>query len=127
MDFATLTCTITNKLDRPIRPAINISPHPSAAGDSSWAGAATTAAGTRQSLLPAGGRNVVFDGSLTGILPLLQPHEKAQHEVGVSFLAAGQYAFRAAVEEVDIFALETVDPPVSKVRFSDVLHVNVSA
>jgi hypothetical protein len=43
-------------------------------------------------------KHVIFDGVLSRDLPALQPGAEGRHEVGIMFLAAGQYGFRAILE-----------------------------
>lgn len=128
MEFFSLSCRIHNKLDRPFRPSVNIVPLPSSAVDSSWAAPASSAsANKRLSNVPAAGRNVAFDGVLTHVLPALPPGDAAEHTLGVCFLASGKYAFRAAVEEIDINTPPGAHSPPPEIWFSDILQVAASA
>ncbi|ORY31418.1 TRAPP II complex [Naematelia encephala] len=106
-DFVDLCVKVTNRLERPFRPLIHIEPLSSSSTDSSWASASTTPAPIPPRRPPSSihtqnqpHRNILFDGTLTNLFPLLQPGQTGQRQVGVVFLASGTYAFRAAVEEV---------------------------
>ena len=142
-DFADISITVTNNLGmslpvirtsstsltpttaRPIQPYVRLEPLPSSSADTSWASTnispSRRPASVGSSAVPA--RNVAFDGTLTRVLSPLQPGETGRHDLGVIFLASGDYAFRAALEEVDLSI--TKEETVPKVRFSPVLHVKV--
>lgn len=110
--------------DRPIRPYIRLEALPSSSLDESWAAARQTPR-RPQSLQPIQPiKNVVFDGSLTDALDILEPGAIVEYSVGAVFLSAGSYHFRSAIEEI-------VEGPkldsLPLIRFSDLLTVNVKA
>ena len=76
-----------------------------------------------QSAIPSAIRNVVFDGTLSQSLVELAPGETGVFSVGLVFLAEGTFAFRAAVEEVQLRQVDELP----NVRFSQALRVDVGS
>lgn len=104
--------------ERSFRPFVRLEP----VSSTSWASALPARRSEGQ---PAAGtdtaaKHIAFDGLLARTLSLLQPGETATHDVGAVFTAQGQFAFRAAVEDV------TEGEQDRRVRFSDVATVHVA-
>jgi hypothetical protein len=74
--------------DRPITLRVTLEPLPS------------TEPGYSRRQPSAALKNLLIDGSVATVLPVLQAGEKGEHVVPVVFLAKGTYAFRAVAQEV---------------------------
>ena len=124
-DFIDLRITVSNNLERAIRPHVRLEALPTSSTGSSWS-MPTPAAPRRVSSLPATPmpvpKTVAFDGVLSTTLPTLAPGESATHSIGAVLLASGSYSFRAAAEEVVTVA--PVQPPL--VCFSPPVTVDVA-
>ncbi|BEJ13843.1 hypothetical protein CspHIS471_0310170 [Cutaneotrichosporon sp. HIS471] len=115
MDFVDLHITVTNHLERSLRPYVRLEALPTSSTDTSWSVPAPPPAPRRLSSLPATPmplpKTVAFDGVLAATLPSLGPGDSASHTVGAILLASGSYTFRAAAEEVSQ-AVATAPPSV---------------
>nr|KIR86192.1 hypothetical protein I308_03729 [Cryptococcus tetragattii IND107] len=102
MDFVDLVVEVTNNLERPYRPYINLTCLPTSSTDYSWARQTSIyrPSPTEQRSHAHPHRNVLFDGYPAGTLAMLQKGEKDVYEVGTTFLSSGEYGFRASVEEI---------------------------
>ncbi|KIR54356.1 hypothetical protein I315_02836 [Cryptococcus gattii Ru294] len=102
MDFVDLVVEVTNNLERPYRPYINLTCLPTSSTDYSWARPTSIyrPSPTEQHSHAHPHRNVLFDGHPACTLAMLQKGEKDVYEVGTTFLSSGEYGFRASVEEI---------------------------
>lgn len=129
MDFVDLVVEVTNNLERPYRPYINLACLPTSSTDYSWARPTSIyrPPPTEQHSHAHPHRNVLFDSYPAGPLTMLQKGEKDVYEVGMTFLASGEYGFRASVEEIKRKDREGDVEQVGerKVWFSPVLQVQV--
>ncbi|CAK9780718.1 unnamed protein product [Cutaneotrichosporon oleaginosum] len=125
MDFVDLQVTVTNHLERTLRPYVRLEALPTSSNDASWSVPAPPPAPRRFSSLPATPmplpKTVAFDGVLAATLPALAPGDSASHIVGAILLASGSYTFRAAAEEVS----QTVTAAPPNVCFSPSITVRV--
>ena len=64
----------------------------------------------------------MFDGILSQDLPELDPGAEGKHDVGIMFLAAGQYGFRVRVE----YTAKDADEVDRRTRLSDICRVTVA-
>ncbi|WRT67660.1 uncharacterized protein IL334_004632 [Kwoniella shivajii] len=140
MEFIDVQVEVTNKLERPFRPYLHVSPLPSSPTDQSWTQpiynqrhsiqAMNTSSMNTNANTP---KNVLFDGLSSAPLPLLQPDETITYNIGLTFLCLGKYGLRAAVEEIQDEAVnkqvgiqghDDIDVE-KKIWFSPVLNVDV--
>ncbi|MCJ1401374.1 hypothetical protein MMC11_004586 [Xylographa trunciseda] len=93
--FLTLNATVTNRLQTPIYPLLRLQP---------------SLRNQPYNVALDLGRKFAFNGLLQQALPLLQPGESTEVQLGVVFLAGGEFEIRASIEEVRIWK----DPTVGK-------------
>lgn len=125
MDYSTDNFGV---LERPLRPHVRLEPSPSSPSDISWTTPIPPIINRRPSSvqpIPSHIKNIVFDGSLSQHLDLLQPGESGYLELSAIFLSTGEFRFRAAVEEIILSDRKTEEIPV--VRFSQVLTVKIDS
>lgn len=108
-----------DKSEQPLVPRIRLEP----LSPDSW----TSPSPNPRRNVPSFPRHIVFDGVLSTTLPSLLHDATGSHAVGAMFLAQGEFAFRAVVDD-----LQSQDPDstsmgerVGKVYFSPLLHVHV--
>ena len=86
--FLTLGATITNRLQTPIYPLLRLQP---------------SLRNQQYNVALDLGRKFAFNGLMQQALPLLQPGQSTEVQLGVVFLASGEFEIRASVEEVRIW------------------------
>lgn len=125
-DFIDLVITISNNLERELRPYVRLEALPTSSTGSSWSMPGPPPAPKRLSSLPATPmpvpKTVAFDGVLATTLSTLAPGESATHTIGAVLLASGSYSFRAAAEEV--VDITPTSPP--SVCFSPPVTIDVA-
>ncbi|ORX40220.1 transport protein Trs120 or TRAPPC9 TRAPP II complex subunit-domain-containing protein [Kockovaella imperatae] len=126
-EFIDITVRLTNRLEIPYQPFVRLEALPTLNSEPSWA-QSTPARRPPSGAPPVHNlKNVILDGCLGQVLPLIQPGESSTHSLSAIFLAAGSYSFRAAVDEVVFQARDSGDEvkPPPRVRFSPLVTVNV--
>ena len=91
--FLQLSATITNRLQTPIHPLLRLQP---------------SLRSQPYNIALDLGRKFAFNGLMQQTLPLLRPGESKEVQLGVVFLASGEFEIRASVEEVKIWKDHTV-------------------
>ncbi|MCJ1395781.1 hypothetical protein MMC18_008667 [Xylographa bjoerkii] len=91
--FLTLNATITNRLQTPIYPLLRLQP---------------SLRNQPYNVALDLGRKFAFNGLMQQAQPLLRPGESREVQLGVIFLASGEFEIRASVEEVRIWKDHTV-------------------
>ncbi|WVQ81064.1 hypothetical protein IAT38_003171 [Cryptococcus sp. DSM 104549] len=122
MDYVDFVVEVVNHLDHSFRPHIRLEPLASSSTDQTWSDASTVPSAPSVPCIHPH-KNVLFDGLTSVPLPVLPPGERAEYRVSGTFVAAGEYGFRAAVEEVD--GGSATGGEGSKLWFSPVLYVQV--
>jgi hypothetical protein len=70
---------------------------------------------------------MVFDGILSAVLPTIPDGGQGEHTLGAIFLARGEFAFRAVVEELRPTRAEgNAESVGERAHFSQLLRVTVS-
>ncbi|WVQ72946.1 hypothetical protein IAR50_002508 [Cryptococcus sp. DSM 104548] len=129
MDFVELEVEVVNGTGSHFHPYIHLEPLPSSPLDYSWTSPSSSTRVPPPGQLSHPHKNVLLDGLSSTALPKLEAGGKGVFVVGATFLAAGVYGFRAAVERIDLGKAgeESVGAFESgkKIWLSPILHLNV--